>query len=588
MLTQALALDVLRCGVNAFLTGEPGSGKTYTLNGYLRWLRERGIPCAVTASTGIAATHLNGVTVHAWSGIGVRTVIDEAALARMKEIPNTERRVKAARVLVIDEVSMLSAATLDAVDAACRGLREDARPFGGMQVVFVGDFFQLPPVRKDEEGAPSLPPSSLADFAFMANAWREAKPVVCYLSEQHRQRDEKFLGLLAALRTREVTDAHRAVVEERCGRSALPGAVLLYAHNADVDRINEAELARVQGEAREYAMEAKGPPGLVAALTRGCTSPERLPLKVGAKVVFTRNDPEGRWVNGTLGAVVDYEDETDLPVVRTRDGRRFVVERVEWKYEDGEKVLAGVKQVPLRLAWALTVHKSQGMSLDAAHVDLSRAFAYGQGYVALSRVRALEGLTVEGFNARALEVHPGVAAKDVEFRAKSEALRARFTALTPEAVTTRQHEFIVAAGGSLPKPPRKAVPSAPRGRRKAPDVAAPKPPKKPRKDKKNVDGQPWEHTIALLKEGHGVDAVAALRGRTRDTVLSHLENAASLGRLRHGDLAKLLTTEADVVAAARAVTAAGVPDKLRDLYERLGGAYDFHRVRLARLLLRFG
>ncbi len=571
MLSQSQALDVLRCGVNVFLTGEPGSGKTYTLNLYLRWLRERGIDRAVTASTGIAATHLGGVTVHAWCGIGVRTDITPARIERIKEMAFTVRRVRAAKVLVIDEVSMLSSATLDAVDAACRGLRDDPRPFGGMQVVFVGDFFQLPPVRRADDDAAPVPPASLDDFAFTSAAWREAKPVVCYLGEQHRQSDEAFLGLLAALRARGVADGHRRTLDARCGRGPAPGAVLLYAHNADVDRINDEELAKLPGEAREFAMSSEGPERLVAMLSRGCTSPATLRLKRGARVVFTRNDTsEGRWVNGTLGEVAGFED--GLPVVRTRDGARHVVEPAEWVFDDGERVLAGIRQIPLRLAWAITVHKSQGMSLDAAHVDLSRAFAYGQGYVALSRARTLEGLTLVGYNDRALEVHPGVAAKDAEFRARSDALRRRLVTNTPEALAARRDAFVLASGGTLARaaPPKK-------GRRKK------KKPEEPR----SPGERRWERTIELVREGRSIADVARERGRTPGTILGHIENAADAGQLRRGDLAHVARAEAAMLAEVRDAVLEAPSGKLRPLFDRFGGRYDFDRLRLARLLVRF-
>ena len=189
-MTQEQSLNILKSGANVFLTGEPGSGKTYTINRYIAWLRERGVEPAITASTGIAATHVGGMTIHAWSGIGIKRSLSDWDLEALLEREPLVRRVRLAHVLIIDEVSMLDAHTLAMVDSAVRTLRGNERPFGGLQVIFVGDFFQLPPVSKGEQ----------SKFAFESPAWDEANPLHCYLNEQHRQEDGVFLELLGALR----------------------------------------------------------------------------------------------------------------------------------------------------------------------------------------------------------------------------------------------------------------------------------------------------------------------------------------------------------------------------------------------------
>ncbi len=224
-----------------------------------------------------------------------------------------------------------------------------------------------------------------------------------------------------------------ALGARRIDRDRLPrGCPRLFTHNAAVDDINLKELAKLEGETHPFAMTAKGPEAFVRTLQRGCLSPETLALKEGAVVMFTKNDPGGRYVNGTLGTVVDFEDEEGYPVVRTLGGRRVVAEPATWKIEENGRDRASVTQVPLRLAWAITVHKSQGMSLDAAVIDLSRAFEYGQGYVALSRLRTLSGLHLLGLNERALRVHPEAVEKDAEFRAASETARQALSAACQE------------------------------------------------------------------------------------------------------------------------------------------------------------
>jgi ATP-dependent DNA helicase PIF1 len=196
-------------------------------------------------------------------------------------------------------------------------------------------------------------------------------------------------------------------------------------------------------------MMSKGPEPFVRALQRGCLSPESLELKQEAVVMFTKNDPAGRFVNGTLGVVAEFDEGDGHPVVRTRGGKRIVAEPAKWKIEENGKERASITQVPLRLAWAVTVHKSQGMSLDAAVIDLSKAFEYGQGYVALSRLRELSGLHLLGLNERALRVHPIAVEKDALFRAQSEAARveAGRSALAP-----KQEAFLAACRVQTPKP----------------------------------------------------------------------------------------------------------------------------------------
>ncbi len=443
-MTQEEALSILKLGVNVFLTGEPGSGKTHTINRYVEWLRERGVEPAVTASTGIAATHVGGMTIHSWSGIGVKKRLNDWDIEQIASREKTARRIIEAKVLILDEVSMLDAETLESVDRVLRTLRQpvlsESRPFGGLQVVFVGDFFQLPPVSR---GEPSR-------FAFASEAWKEANPVVCYLSEQHRQDDGAFLDLLGAVRRGEVQERHHEILRGRMKGERKVKATKLQTHNAKADALNDESLAKVEGKSHVFHMTTRGARTLVEALKQNCLSPETLTLKIGASVMFTRNNFEEGYVNGTLGEVVDFA-VNGSPIVKTRGGMRIEVGLGEWSIVDGAKILAQIKQVPLRLAWAITIHKSQGMSLDAAVIDLSHAFEFGQGYVALSRVRTLEGLFLEGFNERALLLHPEVARQDEVFRAKSEAARKRIATIPEGERETLEKNFLRAIGAREPK-----------------------------------------------------------------------------------------------------------------------------------------
>ena len=226
-------------------------------------------------------------------------------------------------------------------------------------------------------------------------------------------------------------------------------ATRLYTHNENVDRINQESLAKVEGERRIYEMTSRGARALVESLKNNCLSPETLELKVGASVMFTRNNFDSGYVNGTLGTVIDFS-ALGLPLVQTKHGT-MTAEAETWEVMDGNRVLASISQIPLRLAWAITVHKSQGMSLDAAIIDLSQAFEYGQGYVALSRVRTLAGLYLEGFNERALEMHPRVVGKDRNFRAYSDAAKKKFASLPPAQKADLEKNFLRAIGAKEPE-----------------------------------------------------------------------------------------------------------------------------------------
>ena len=213
-----------------------------------------------------------------------------------------------------------------------------------------------------------------------------------------------------------------------------------------MERINSQELAKLPGEATAFQMNSRGPKKLVEQLKRGCLSPEVLELKKNATVMFTKNSKQGRFVNGTLGVVIGFDKENGLPIVKVQSGQKIAAEPMKWNIDEHGSTKAFIEQIPLRLAWAITVHKSQGMSLDAAVMDLSDAFEYGQGYVALSRVRRLSGLHLLGINQKALMVHPQILDKDQEFRAASDLAGEKFKVMAAE-IETLHKNFIQACGG---------------------------------------------------------------------------------------------------------------------------------------------
>lgn len=556
-MTQSEALDVLKTGANVFLTGEPGAGKTHTLNAYITYLREHGIDVAVTASTGIAATHIGGMTIHAWSGIGIKDSLSPYDLEQIGTRERVAKRIAQTRVLVIDEISMLDARTFAMVDQVLRAVRRSRESFGGIQIVLVGDFFQLPPIGgRGEE----------VQFAFSAPLWHELALMTCYLHEQFRQSDSSLTGLLASLRNGTVDESVYDVLESCKGTSFGSGIepTRLYTHNADVDRINDERLTRLEGAQRTFSMESRGARALVEGLKKSCLSPENLELKIGAVVICTKNNFEVGYVNGTLGRVVKYEDKTGSPVIETFDGEKLVISPASWSVTEGDAVLAEVTQVPLRLAWAITVHKSQGMSLDAAEIDLSNAFEYGQGYVALSRVRSLSGLLLRGCNQRALEVHPHVREYDQDFKKQSEVVCAAFSEMSDEEKQKICERFIKASGGTLER-----VAVEVKALRKADKIST------------------YEKTRLLLTSGRTIGEIARTRGMSVGTIASHLENLALEGAIRAHEVAHLRpATEGakkqyDTVIAAIAKIG---DEKLKPIYEHLKGVYSYDDIKLARAL----
>lgn len=420
MMNQDLALRILLAGHSALLTGPAGSGKTYVLLEFIRRSKKLGKSVAVTATTGLAATHLNGSTIHSWSGLGIATDIHPKHHESLSE--SRQDTIRKADILIIDEISMLHDYRLGLLNQITKGVRGNVRPFGGLQVVLCGDFFQLPPVNRAGERQ--------GGFVVGSSAWQELAPVICYLDEQHRQDDQGFLGILGALRRNGIDQDHVESLQERFGQHLSDESVTeLYTTNVDVDKINTARLDNIAGDEHHFQMETSGKANYVDSLRRSCLAPTDLVLKQGALVMCIRNNPEAGYVNGSLGTVDDFDGESGYPIVTLRSGKTVTIQPETWELRDGEKKRASLMQLPLRLAWAITVHKSQGMTLDAARIDLSKAFVPGMGYVALSRVRSLSTLSLKGLNRMALTVSEQAIAIDEQLRVQSEQAALQFADL---------------------------------------------------------------------------------------------------------------------------------------------------------------
>ncbi len=506
-MNQDQALAILKSGRNTFLTGSAGTGKTYVLNQYINYLKARRIPVSITASTGIAATHLEGTTIHAWSGIGIRDALSARQLRDLKTKKYLKKHMEKTQVLIIDEISMLHAKQLDLVNQVIRSFRESEEAFGGLQLVLCGDFFQLPPIGDSSE-------TSRDKFSFMSTSWLEAKLTICYLTEQFRQSDHDFTDVLNEIRSGRVTTLSR----ERLKRSMLDnfkdvdgelmdGSTRLYTHNIDVDRVNQNQLQKLEGRTKTFDAKLKGNLKLGETISKSIMAPPVLQLKKGAKVMFVKNNYEKGYLNGSMGEVIRF-DEEGIPVVRLSSGMDLKAETEEWRVEDETgKLLVSYTQVPLRLAWAITVHKSQGMTLDSAVMDLGKTFERGQGYVALSRVKSLEGLKLLGLNDTALQVDALALRADMRFQELSAEAEMAFA---KEQLDVEAKAFVKKCGGTTD-------PDEIRGNRKRLE-----------KGDKIKKKSTYLVTKQLIEQGHSLEEIAIERDLTIGTLCTHLIKISSL------------------------------------------------------------
>lgn len=561
-MTQKEALKILKMGKNVFLTGAAGSGKTFVLREYITFLRKHGVEVAVTASTGIAATHLKGVTIHSWSGIGIKDNLTDYDLDELEQKSYLWKRFEKTKVLIIDEISMLSASTLDCVDQVAKVFKKNTLPFGGMQVIFSGDFFQLPPVEKklpfqentiflDEE-------ESNIPFAFKSRAWIDADLHVCYLSEQFRQQDNILVKLLSEIRDGTFSEKSIKILNNRIVEEVDDEITKLYTHNMNVDSFNNKKLQALGNPEKKFDMQTKGKANLVNALKKGCLVPECLVLKEGALVMFVKNNPIEGYINGTVGEIVGFDGTH--PIVQTKEGKKFTATPQTWAIEEGDRILAEISQIPLKLAWAVTIHKSQGMTLDQAHIDLSKSFVEGQGYVALSRIKTLEGLFLKGFNRTAIEVHREIRKIDREFKKSSEILADKIIKLKKNKFEEKKENFINTI----------------------------KTEKSKNFEKKEYKLATHEITQKLLEEEKTLGEIISERKLKSGTILSHIEKLLEEGKLEKTDLIYLKpkTTEFDktLKEIREKINELG-ESKLTPIFKALNKKYSFEEIRFAKIFL---
>jgi ATP-dependent DNA helicase PIF1 len=460
-MTQARAVRAAREGRNLFLTGKPGCGKTFVLQRIIEALKddlgEEAV--LVTAPTGVAALQCGGQTVHQCPGPYWPNPEEMLFVAEVMCKPRRHAKWKSLRVLIVDEISMLDAELLDWFDCSVREARDDLdNAFGGLQLVFCGDFAQLPPVKNSDQlrsmnhqrlaaafarsdnvkpdGKPGWLPFGLAacsgKYAFESCCWREAALHVQLLKLQHRQSSSEHLlrSALDALRAGDCGHAQVQLLVQTTARTLAPlngvEPTRLFCRRSEVDELNQSRLAALAGQARVFAAEDECQPLDVFQGTptmfnkkrrqlendcffRACMAPRRLELRVGAQVVLLKRDlgtgvpadgagdPSSSLVNGSRGIVESFSP-AGLPVVAFANGRREEIGHVQFAKAVMLTGRCARRQLPLALAWALTVHKSQGLTLDRVCVDLEDEFERGQAYVAISRVQHIDGLQIEHFS----------------------------------------------------------------------------------------------------------------------------------------------------------------------------------------------
>jgi DNA-binding CsgD family transcriptional regulator len=338
------------------------------------------------------------------------------------------------------------------------------------------------------------------------------------------------------------------------------GTTKLFTHNIDVDIINDKYLSLISGAEKKYEMTSRGSRSLIENLKKSCLSPETLRLKVGAKVMFTKNDPAGNFVNGTTGTV-DSFGQFGEPSVRTLSGKLITVSPMTWQIEEDGKVKAEVSQLPLRLAWAITVHKSQGMSLDAMEVDLSKSFTHGMGYVALSRVRSLSGMKLLGFNEMSLRVDPEVLEMDKRFQELSQDALDDLSAMSASEISEIQREFL---------------------KKIEPDEK-----KKIRIKEKAVKKSTEEITAEFLAEQTPLGEIADKRKLNRETIVSHIEKLLEKGKAPDITYLKreLKRSELDEILSAFAESKSKTLSPVFNLLHRKKKNHSYFKIRLARLFL---
>lgn len=420
---QQTALDYAKKGVSYFLTGPGGTGKSYVLERIRQDLETCGKKVAVTAMTGCAALLLGNKakTLHSWAAVGIAKEPATALVTKIRASQKSMRRWLSTDVLVVDEVSMLTPEFLEKLNHIAMAVRRDSKPMGGLQVIFVGDFYQLPPVNKDNSSG------TTPSFVFESDLWKKIVPQTVFLKQIVRQRDPIFHEILEEARKGALSAQSLKILQTRQNlnwQSLEIRPTLLFSRKAEVDHVNQTNLKSLPGSRYIFKVDTVLSPIIatqnldknslpvkhsIERLDKDAGYMGELILAEGAQVMLLKNlDFEAGLVNGSRGVVTGFTSSAvPLPIVKFKSGLPITIGPATWESDDLEGVQR--QQIPLRLAYAITIHKAQGATLDCALIDIGHStFECGQAYVALSRVRDLESLYIWDLESSAFKTHEKV------------------------------------------------------------------------------------------------------------------------------------------------------------------------------------
>ena len=404
---QKKCYEYMSNGLSILMTGEGGTGKTTLIKMFVdEFAKKKNI--AVTATTGAAAILVNGTTLHSYLGIGIGTLSEEVLFLEIHKKSKILKRWKELDVLIIDEISMLEPRLLDKLEKLAKAIRKNYNPFGGIQLILTGDFFQLPNI-----GQPDL-------FCFDAQCWEHCIQFVINLDHNFRQSDNQFQKCLSEIRYGKITNESLSILKsvENKNLSNKYGILptKLYSLNFNVDVENEKQMDLLFDNNNDlvfyefdikYELLKKGLRYIEDKITKFCNASFKLQLCIGAQVMLIYNlDIESKLVNGSRGVIVNFVD--DIPRVKFLNGEIRTINRQCWEIQENNEPIISVSQIPLKLAYATSIHKSQGMTIDCSEIDFAGIFEYGQAYVALSRVKSLKGLSIKNFDAKCIKAHPRV------------------------------------------------------------------------------------------------------------------------------------------------------------------------------------
>jgi len=400
---QKEAFDLMATGKNIFLSGVAGAGKSHLIKVFFNiYCKERVI--GVTSTTGTSALLIKGTTMHSYLGIGLGQGSALTLLSNVKKNNRAFERWKKLNTLIIDEVSMLPFDLFDKLDYIARSIRNPNLPFGGISLILCGDLLQLPPINTD------------GYFCFHAKSWHKCIEYYIVLEESMRQQDPVFQDCLLDVRNGVISPQTKKILEARIGVPLLNDYGILptrlFALNRSVDEINEQELDKLAedgAEFYEYDMVVSYfkslPIKVIENFKKNCIAAEKLSLCIGAQVMLIKNlDLERGLANGSRGVVTSFV--AGIPKVKFLNGEEEIVDYNSWDLMDDDIIVASIKQISLKVSYALTIHKSQGCTLDLVEVDLSDMFGYSQAYVALSRVTELKGLSIVSIDWEKIKPSP--------------------------------------------------------------------------------------------------------------------------------------------------------------------------------------